>query len=279
MNPAEYEQMYHLETFYWWFVARRRLLTDLVQSEPPVANKPLSILDVGCGTGLNHSVLSRFGDVFGIDLSPLALEFSQQRGISNLSTGSAEQITFADQSFEVVTALDVLEHADNDLRAMKEMWRVAKPNARVIITVPAYGFLWSEHDEALQHRRRYTANELRNKLTTAGFKIERCTYFITLLFFPILIARILQNLLKKSVAPKTSHVILPLRLNSLLVRLLDCERMLLRHVNLPFGVSIVCVARKPASCQAQEVTCRAATQTELLEYAPLMADRSDAILY
>ena len=113
-----------------------------------------------------------------------------------------------------------------------------------MITVPAYGFLWSEHDEALHHRRRYAASELRNKLTNAGFEVERITYYITFLFLPILFVRFVQSISKKSVRAKTSHIILPGWLNSLLIAILGFERVLLRRMNFPFGVSIVCLARK-----------------------------------
>jgi SAM-dependent methyltransferase len=244
MNHAEYKTMFELETFYWWFVARRKLLSDVVAG---LGGNPDTtvLLDVGCGTGLNYSVLSKFGKVFGADSSPQALSFGRSRGVENLVLSSAENLQFADETFDVLTALDVLEHTDNDLAALREMWRVMKPGGMLVVTVPAYGFLWSEHDEALHHRRRYTAHELRNKLTNAGFEVQRSTYFITLLFFPIFLMRIWQNLVKKSLEAKTSHVILPKWMNSLLIRLLDLERLYLRWANLPFGVTVLATVRKP----------------------------------
>ncbi len=244
MNNAEYGTMFKLETFYWWFVARRKLLDDLIAGLRVTPEKT-TFLDVGCGTGLNLSVLSRYGKVFGADTSPQALIFGASRGFHNLVLSNAECLDFDDSNFDVVTALDVLEHTDNDRCALKEMWRVLKPGGALVVTVPAYGFLWTEHDEALHHRRRYTAYELRNKMTNVGFEVSRCTYFITLFFFPILLMRLIQSLTKKSVEAKTSHVILPAWLNSLLVRILDFERFLLRWVNLPLGVSVVAIARKP----------------------------------
>ena len=113
----------------------------------------------------------------------------------------------------------------------------------MLITVPAYGFLWSEHDEALKHRRRYTAHELRNKLVVTGYEVVRTSYFISTLFFPILALRIWQGLRKNSTHPKTSIYVLPGWINSSLVGLLGLERRLFQRMNLPFGVSIVALAR------------------------------------
>ena len=232
MKHAEYKTMFELETFYWWFVARRKLLSEVVSG---LGRNPdrTALLDVGCGTGLNCSVLSKFGKVFGADPSPEALSFARSRQLENLLSSKAEDLQFPNEMFDVLTSLDVLEHTDDDLLALGEMWRVMKPGGMLVVTVPAYGFLWSEHDEALNHRRRYTAHELRNKLTNAGFEVQRSTYFITLLFFPIFFMRIWQNLTKKSLEAKTSHFILPKWLNSLLIRLLDLERFYLRWSNLP----------------------------------------------
>ncbi len=253
MYEHEYQQMYDIESFYWWFIARRKLIREVVSTH---SNDPAhtTILDVGCGTGLNHEMLSEFGLVFGTDSSEEALKFSRKRNVQNLVLSDAEALQFADETFEVVTALDVLEHVNDDLKALAEIWRVTKPDGLLIITVPAYGFLWSEHDEALHHRRRYAAHELRNKLVNAGFEVERSTYFISLLFFPILFMRIVQNLRKQSLRPRTSHVILPKWLNALLVKILDFERWFLRFSNLPFGVSIVCTARKPSLAKEGKLT-------------------------
>ena len=243
MNIAEYAEMYKLESFYWWFVARRRLLDWLVGEISREFKRP-TILDVGCGTGINSRVLGKYGDTISSDASEEALGFSRGRGIERLVRSHVESLPFAASTFDVITALDVLEHINDDLRALDELLRVTKDGGALIITVPAYGFLWSEHDEALHHRRRYAASELRNKLTNAGFEVERITYYITFLFFPILLMRFAQSLSKKSIHAKTSHVILPKWLNSLLIAILGFERVLLRWMNFPFGVSIVCLARK-----------------------------------
>lgn len=250
MNVAEYAEMYKLETFYWWFVSRRQLLDEFVREVSSTLTRPL-ILDVGCGTGINHSVLSRYGTTVCTDPSGEAVAFSRSRGIEELTQSQLETLPFPASTFDLITALDVLEHVDDDMRAMREILRVTKEGGVLLVTVPAYGFLWSEHDEALHHRRRYAASELRNKLTNAGFEVERITYYMSLLFFPILFIRFVQSLTKRSIEAKTSHIILPSWVNSLLIAVLSFERVLLRWMNLPFGVSIVCTARKlPAKAVA-----------------------------
>jgi SAM-dependent methyltransferase len=242
MYEHEYEAMYRLEDSYWWFVARRRLAVEIVAREL-AGRRDARILDVGCGTGSNLSAFSGLGSSVGIDMSPDALAFCRSRGLDQVTLSELERLPFPDRTFDVVTAMDVLEHVDDDLAALAELRRVLKPGGVLLATVPAYGFLWSEHDEALKHRRRYTAHELRNKLTVRDFAVERTSYFITTLFLPILLMRIHQGLFKKSTYPQTSVRPLPGPINSALVALLGLERRAFRHINLPFGVSIVALAR------------------------------------
>lgn len=242
MYEHEYEAMFGLEDIYWWFVARRQLAVEVVGREVG-GRSDVRLLDVGCGTGSNLAAFSELADAAGIDMSAEALAFCRRRGVERVAYSTVEQLPFADGEFDVVTAMDMLEHTDDDLVALAELRRVLKPGGLLLATVPAYGFLWSEHDEALKHRRRYTAHELRNKLSVRGFHIERTSYFITTLFLPILVMRIHQGLFKKSTHPQTSVRLLPSWLNGLLVGLLSIERRLFRRMNLPFGVSIVALAR------------------------------------
>lgn len=246
MEPREYQTLYELEDTYWWYVARRRVVDDMLAASCGRRNDRL-LADIGCGTGASVQTLANFGRVFLIDMSVEALHFCRKRGLERTVVSSAESMGVQSSSLDIVSALDVLEHLDHDITAMKEVHRVLKPGGTFLITVPAFGFLWSEHDEALHHRRRYTQWELRNKLTVAGFDVVRSTYFITLLFFPIAVMRFLQALFKKDAYPKTSHVMLPKWINSLLENLLGLERWLCRWINLPFGVSIVAIARKPGA--------------------------------
>ena len=249
MHEHEYGAMYELESSYWWYVARRALAVQLLANEVKVRTD-VRILDVGCGTGANLGAFDRVAHTIGIDSSIDALHFCQSRGMKTFAQSTAEELPFAQGTFDVVTALDLLEHTDDDLKALGEIHRVCRPGGLFVATVPAYGFLWSEHDEALKHRRRYTAHELRNKLTLTGFEVVRTSYFISTLFVPILVLRIWQGLRKSSTHPKTSIVMLPGWINAALVALLSLERRLFQRVNLPFGVSIVALARPGVSTSA-----------------------------
>ena len=236
--------MYQLEDRYWWFIGRRKLVKWLLGKHKTTGKESL-LFDLGCGTGLN---LSSFGSEFktiGSDISLQALGFCRERNLKGLFSCEAEAIALKNESVNLVTALDVLEHIREDVKALKDINRILKPGGKLITIVPAYSFLWSEHDEALHHYRRYVAREMRAKLTACGFEIERSTYFIAGLFFPILFFRLWQGLLRTSIEASVSYRLPPPWINRTLVLLLDLERHLLDHVNLPFGVSLIVVGRKP----------------------------------
>jgi SAM-dependent methyltransferase len=237
--------MYELEDTYWWFLARHRLVgLFLDRYAPSSGGGKRRILDVGCGTGATLSVLGRYGDAWGLDISEQALAACRERGHRQLQQGSAEALPFPDDAFDIVTCLDLLEHVDDE-RALGEIERVMAPGGVLLITVPAYRILWSEHDEALAHKRRYRAAELRRRVEAAGLRVVKLTYVIAFLFLPILVFRLLQRLKPRTnEQPKTAHILLPRALNSLLIRLLNLESRVARCVGLPFGVSVVCVARK-----------------------------------
>jgi len=243
MNIAEYEKIFNLEDYYWWFVARRKLVGSLVVRlfETPFEIK---ILDIGCGAGAMLRDLKEFGDPVGADVADASIKFCKERELNRLVQCDAERLGIKNDSFDLVTALDVLEHIGDDELAIRECFRVCKGGGYFISTVPAYKFLWSEHDEALSHKRRYTATALKTKLEAAGFRIEKLSYVITCFFLPILLFRVLRKVFKKAEHPKTDLIILPDFLNKLLICVLDIETKLIRWTNLPAGVSVVCVARK-----------------------------------
>lgn len=256
MNDAEYQKLYELETTYWWHVGRRYIISSFIDNLISSSSKfdngnqaeeltGAKILDVGSGTGENLKFLSQFGETIGIDNSERAVEFSKKRGLNNLKIGEAENLPFADNSFELVTMLDLLEHISNDSRALKEANRTLKPKGHLLVTVPAYPSLWSEHDEALNHKRRYSKRELTKKIEQEGFLIKRASFAITTFLPPISLYRALQNASRQKTESKTSYVFLPGWLNKIFIGVLRAEAKAIKKIDLPFGLSLVALAEKP----------------------------------
>ena len=245
MRPRELDKMFELEDTYWWFVARRGLVLTLLGRRLAASpERERVILDVGCGTGATLEGLSRFGRVVGMDSSRYALQCCRRRGRHDLVQARGEALPIADASADAITALDLLEHIPDDAAAVREFSRVLRPGGVLIVTVPACPFLWSEHDEALDHLRRYRAARLRQIIAESGLVIERLSPLITFLLFPIAALRLLQRLRPRKRGPQTALIVPPRAVNSLLTRLLLLENRWLLHFNLPVGVSLMAVARK-----------------------------------
>jgi len=243
MQQHTYSIMYEVEGKHWWFAGRRRIIAEFVKNICRVVGKTRPrILDVGCGTGANLQMLAQFGDAEGVDVSTEALDFCRARGLDKVEQGAAEHLPFADASFDLVTGLDVVEHLDDDIAGLREMRRVLRPDGRAVLFVPAFMFLWGVQDDISHHRRRYTLPELKEKLREAGLEVERASYANITFFFPILIGRVLMRL--TGVRPASENNITIGGLNGLLGRILGAESWWLRRMNFPFGVSIICVARK-----------------------------------
>jgi len=243
MNPAEYERMYRYEDHYWWFVSRRELVDSLIR-QLPLPCCPI-IVDVGCGTGATAAQLRQYGMVIGVDISPLALSWSRQRGLDNLLLSAAERLPIAHESVDVIVATDILEHLEDDIAVLKEFYRVLKPSGYVVVTVPAYSILWSEHDLALMHRRRYVARMLAKRGRSAGFDIVRLTYALFFLFPLALVMRLLKRRLPPDKQPEAQLPPLPDWMNRLLIRFQRIETAMLTRLRFPWGVSVVAVLRKP----------------------------------
>lgn len=245
MDASEYDKMYRLEDANWWYASRRDLVLGMVsQMVNALSGKSSKILDAGCGTGINLKYGQKFGDAYGLDISRDALRFSRNRGLSYLICGSADRLPFEDDLFDFVLALDVIEHIEEDLFAIREFNRVLKPGGSLIITVPAFQFLWSGHDLAVHHIRRYTRPGLLNILHLGGFKIEKATYWNFILFFPVATIRMLKRFQRSGDEKQTDLIELPFALNRLLSGLLHIENAITKRFDLPFGISILCLCRK-----------------------------------
>src|SRR5919206_1675636 len=243
MMDHTYPILFHVEQSHWWHIGRRRILSNFVEDIcRRVTDRRPRILDVGCGTGANLIMLSKYGDAEGVDVSEDALAFCRERGLDNVTLGAGEKLPYEDGTFDLVTAFDVVEHMDDDLAGLSEMRRVLRPGGRVLLFVPTFMFLWGLQDDVSNHRRRYRMPELRRVLEQAGFEIERTTYANITFFLPILLLRKLMRLTGIKTASE-NNINVP-ALNGFLARVLGAESLVLRYMNIPFGVSGLCVARK-----------------------------------
>jgi SAM-dependent methyltransferase len=250
MARHAYAVMREVEDAHWWFAGRRRIIESFVteivgelknESKPASGARP-RILDVGCGTGANLELLARFGDAEGVDISEDALRFCRARGLRKVNHGAAESLPFAAESFDLVTALDVVEHLDDDVVGLSEARRVLKVGGRALLFVPAFMFLWGVQDDVGNHRRRYTLAGISAAVERAGLKVERATYANLIFFAPIFAGRLLMRALR--LRPATENNVNVTALNGVFGRLFGAERHWLRRFNLPLGVSAVIVARK-----------------------------------
>jgi SAM-dependent methyltransferase len=242
MMGHTYPILYEVEQAHWWHVGRRRIIASLVEEIcKDLKDRRPRILDVGCGTGANLLMLSKFGDAEGVDISEDALAFCRERGLEKVKHGAAEELPYEDGTFDLVTALDVVEHLDDDVASLREMRRVLRPDGRVLLFVPTFMFLWGLQDDVSNHRRRYRLPELHRVLERAGFEVERSTYANITFFAPILLIRQLMRV--TGVKAETENNINIPALNGVFGWLLGSESTILRYMNLPFGVSGLCIAR------------------------------------
>ena len=243
MMEHTYPILFRVEQSHWWYIGRRKIIAGFVEEIcRQVTDRRPRILDVGCGTGANLILLSKYGDAEGVDVSEDALAFCRERGLDKVKLGAGEELPYEDGTFDLVTAFDVVEHMDDDLAGLSEMRRVLRPGGRVLLFVPTFMFLWGLQDDVSNHRRRYRLPQLRKVLEQAGFEIERTTYANITFFLPILLVRKLMRL--TGIKTETENTINVSALNGVLGRVLGAESWFLRYMNLPFGVSGLCVAKK-----------------------------------
>jgi len=242
MMEHTYPILYQVEQSHWWHVGRRHIIAQFVETIcREVKDRRPRILDVGCGTGANLLMLSKYGDAEGVDISPDALSFCRERGLDKVKLGAAEELPYDDGTFDLVTALDVVEHMDDDLACLREMRRVLRPGGRVLLFVPTFMFLWGVQDDVSNHRRRYRLPQLHRVLEQAGFEVERSTYANITFFMPILLIRQLMRV--TGLKTQSENNINVSSLNGVLGWLFGLESTVLRYVNIPFGVSGLCVAK------------------------------------
>ncbi|HEX7879446.1 MAG TPA: class I SAM-dependent methyltransferase [Candidatus Eisenbacteria bacterium] len=290
MDPSLYHRFFEVEDRHWWFVGRRRVVGALMEqalgspgsgsrsglplragassqhsaSTADVAGErggappARRILDVGCGTGGMLPLLSRFGHVTGTDSEPLALDYCRRRGFEDVHL---QEAFTAPAPFDVVTLFDVLEHVPDHVGFLEWIRKLLKPDGHLVLTVPAFPFLWSRHDDLNHHQRRYKRADLKATLEAGGFRVERLTYF-NFWLFPAAVATRARGGKAESVAGRTTdpaagrttvdpaaeaaEILKPLQIgaaNPVLAAVLGSEAGLVRQVDLPWGVSLAAVAR------------------------------------
>ena len=243
MEREEYGSMYHLEDSFWWYAGMRKLTGVLFADLELSARRP-RVLDAGCGTGANLAHFAYMGVLTGVDIESEALTFCRRRDMTALVQGSVTRLPFASETFDLLYCFEVLYHAQavDDVAALREFWRLLTPGGYCVIRLPAYQWLMSAHDAAVHTRHRYTAGEVRRKALDAGLEVERITH-LNMVLLPL---AILRRLLTK-VGGESKSDVQPIwrPLNAALRWILSLERHFIKHWNLPVGLSISAVLRKP----------------------------------
>ncbi len=242
MESWRYREQFEVEERHWWFRSRRAVVRALL-SRAGVPPSP-RILDAGCGTGANLIEYGRLGEVTGVDAFPEAIQFCRDRGLENVLEAPVEKLPFDPDSFDLMFATDVIEHLDDDVLALRELRRVAAPGARLLLTVPAYTWLWGDHDVSVHHRRRYTAARLRESVRAAGWRPELDTYVFAAALPAVAGVRTLRRL--RATRNGGSDLSLPPAPVNQVLQLptLAEAKAIERGARLPAGVSVgmVCVA-------------------------------------
>lgn len=244
MDREIYGRMREVEDRHWWFRGRRGIVTQMLEELGLPPN--CAVLDAGCGTGGNLDLLSAFGPTTGMEADDEALAFaSERRGRAVVVKGHLpDGMPDFGHQFDLVVLLDVLEHIGPDSESLSALRTVMKPGAFVLITVPAFAFLWSKHDELHHHKRRYVKSSLQRVIAGAGLQTIRVTYFNTVLFPLIAAVRLKESLFPGSDTMRELTV--PgAGINGILESVLRMESRLLHRMGLPFGVSLLAVARNP----------------------------------
>jgi SAM-dependent methyltransferase len=241
VNPDQYARMRSVEDRHWWYVGTRAIAWDVLSGVDLPANA--RILDAGCGTGGNLVVLRRLGRVVAVDWSDLAIDLAAARGGAEFARASVTALPFRDASFDLITSFEVLYHraVSDDAAALRELRRVLRPGGWLLLRLPAYGWLRGAHDEAVHTARRYTAGALRKLLRAAGLSPRRLTY-VNGLLLPLAAAKRMVERVTGASGDDLGEI--PPLLEAAFRTAMAAERLILRHRDLPAGVSVLALARR-----------------------------------
>ncbi len=248
MNFEEYEVMYQVEDHHWWYLGMERITCSLLERALPSEReaRSLKILDAGCGTGAVMKYLARYGEVTGFDFSAQALHFSRKRGHTRLAQASVQEIPFAPDLFDLIVSFDVIcEQGVHDEQALSEFARILRPGGLVMLRLPAYDWLRGKHDVATHILHRFTRGEIKAKLERHGLTPVRLSY-ANMFLFPIVVAKRLSERFFASRQTGSDLTLDPGPLNGVLGAILSAEAPLINHLGLPFGLTVVALARKDA---------------------------------
>lgn len=247
-SSAAMQMMVTSEESHWWHVAKRKLVQQLVETYASGGY----CLDVGCGGGATVALVGETIPAFGVDLSVEALDHATSRGLRGLVRAEGARLPFQDDCYGLALALDVIEHHPQPEEMLREMFRVLRPGGVAVVTVPAFEWMWSHHDHVLGHYRRYTAPRLRAEVARAGFELERVSYFHSWLLPPAWLFRKLKGLIAKG--DTADDFAMPGPLDRLFSKAASAERSVLARRDLPFGLSVLAVIRKPGDEARRGVT-------------------------
>jgi SAM-dependent methyltransferase len=248
MEHKEFELMLKDEQSHWWYKARRKVVANYLNKYFQGRARAM-ILDIASACGANFVNYKKYGTVYGVDISEESIAFCRSKGINRIARSDVQTLPFRNGAFEIVIALDALEHFEDDIKALSEIKRVIKPGGILIITAPAMNILWSQHDRAFHHIRRYSSGELCKKLKGSGFIIEFITYRLFFLFLPVLIFRKFRDLVQltaaKTLQRSDFHIALPSMFSTLLGYIGRLEEYVIdKKGRFPIGVSLFCAAKK-----------------------------------
>jgi SAM-dependent methyltransferase len=244
MERAVFDRMAELDQDHWWFVARRRILASVIERmvRPP---KKARVLEVGCGTGHNLPMLGQFGTLEACELDDCARALASKRLGREIKSARLPDLSmFERDAYDLVALLDVLEHVPDDIASLKAILRRLKPGGALVLTVPANPWMWSAHDAAHHHFRRYSKRELARVVREAGFEVQMLSFFNTLLFPLVAAARIVGKLTRKESA---DDMLPSAPVNAALEKIFSLETGMVGRVPMPFGVSLVAVLRRPGN--------------------------------
>jgi ubiquinone/menaquinone biosynthesis C-methylase UbiE len=243
MKKAEYSRMAEREKTYWWHIGRLQIIQSYLEKGAK-NKKDNSLLNIGCGTGGTIGVLERFGTVDNVDISDDAIKYMKKHGYDRLTKVDGIELPFKDKRYDILGAFDVLEHIDDHIAALKEWRRVLKDDGAIVLTVPAYQWLWSDHDVSLHHKRRYTIKRLSEAAKQADLKIDRKSYAIVFSLPLVVTFRFLNKVSGRKTGAETSYVDVPDWVNSLFAKFLGIEANMHKIMSFPAGTSVVAILRK-----------------------------------